>query len=71
MAVGIRLLANANQNVDEATNASLDGSEPFVVNIKRQRAEVLSVKANPAENCHASIHTRPDATRELPGEVHV
>jgi hypothetical protein len=47
MAVGIRPLANANQNVDEATNASLDGSEPFVVNIKRQRAEVLSVKANP------------------------
>jgi hypothetical protein len=38
--------ANANAIVDEAMDAGLDGSEPFVVNIKRLRAELLSVKAD-------------------------
>jgi hypothetical protein len=38
--------ANANEIVEEATKAGLDGSEPFVVNIKRLRAELLSVKAD-------------------------
>jgi hypothetical protein len=36
--------ANANAIVDEAMGAGLDGSEPFVVNTKRLRAELLSVK---------------------------
>jgi hypothetical protein len=38
--------ANANAIVDEAVDAGLDGSEPFVVNIKRLRAELLSVKGD-------------------------
>jgi hypothetical protein len=36
--------ANANAIVDEAMDAGLDGSEPFVVNLKMLRAELLSVK---------------------------
>jgi hypothetical protein len=36
--------ANANAIVDEAMDAGLDGSGPFVINIKRLRAELLSVK---------------------------
>jgi predicted phage gp36 major capsid-like protein len=36
--------AKANAIVDEAMHAGLDSSEPFVVNIKRLRAELLSVK---------------------------
>jgi hypothetical protein len=38
--------ANANAIVDEAMDARLNGSEPFIVNIKRRRAELLSVKAD-------------------------
>ena len=38
--------ANADTIVDEAMDAGLDGTEPFVVNIKRLRADLLSVKAD-------------------------
>ncbi|MGZ4103809.1 MAG: hypothetical protein ACXVP8_00955 [Actinomycetota bacterium] len=38
--------ANANAIVDEAMDAGLDGSEPFVVNINRPRAELLSMKSD-------------------------
>jgi hypothetical protein len=38
--------ANTNAIVGEAIDAGLDGSEPFVVNIKRLRAELLSVKGD-------------------------
>jgi hypothetical protein len=38
--------AHADAVVDEAIEAGLDGSEPFVVNIKRLRAELLSIKGD-------------------------
>jgi hypothetical protein len=38
--------ANADVIVDEAMDAGLDGSEPFVVNIKRLCAELLSFKGD-------------------------
>jgi hypothetical protein len=38
--------ANADAIVDEAIEAGIGGSEPFVVNIKRLRAELLSVKGD-------------------------
>jgi hypothetical protein len=37
---------NPNAIVDEAMDAGLDGSEPFVVNLKMLRAELLSVKGD-------------------------
>jgi hypothetical protein len=38
--------ANADSIVYEAVDAGLDGSEPFVVNMGRLRAKLLSVKAD-------------------------
>jgi hypothetical protein len=38
--------ANADPIMDEAMDAGIDGSEPFVVNLKMPRAELLSVKGD-------------------------